>query len=64
MAKLGRANGQTLVELALVLPCFCLGIFMAVQLICSCHNMLELERMATVAINRISIENYQDAYKY
>ena len=57
-------QGQTLVELAVVLPCFCLGIFMGLQLMYYCHNMISLQRMATVVANRISIENYKDAYKY
>jgi hypothetical protein len=47
------------VELALVLPCFCIGVFMAVQLIWYCHNMIELQRMAQVMIDRLSYDNYQ-----
>jgi hypothetical protein len=57
-------HGQTLVELALVLPCFCLGVFMAVQLLTYCHNMVEIQRMAQVALHRITIETYRDAYKH
>jgi len=59
-----KQQGQTLVELALVLPCFCLGVFMAVQLIYLCHNMVELQRMAQVVIDRVSYENYQVRKKY
>ena len=59
-----KDHGQTLVELALVLPCFCLGIFMAVQLMCYCHNMVELQRMAQVMIDRVSCENYTGQKKY
>jgi hypothetical protein len=64
MDKRRQDRGQTLVELALVLPCFCLGIFMAVQLMTYCHNMIELQRMAQVALHRVTIENYKDAYKH
>jgi hypothetical protein len=63
MAK-WRQSGQTLVELAVVLPCFCLGIFMAVQLMCYCHNMIELQRMAQLAIDRVSYDNYQSGKTY
>jgi hypothetical protein len=58
------AHGQTLTELALVLPCFCLGVFMAVQLICYCHNMIEIQRMAQVMIDRQSEGNAQGSRKY
>jgi hypothetical protein len=64
MDKRNGEQGQTLVELALVLPCFCLGVFMAVQLMTYCHNMIELQRMAMVALHRVTIENYRDAYKH
>ena len=64
MDKRRAYEGQTLVELALVLPCFCLGIFMAVQLMTYCHNMVELQRMSMVALHRVTIENYKDAYKH
>jgi hypothetical protein len=57
-------SGQTLVELALVLPCFCLGVFMAVQLICYCHNMVELQRMAQLMSDRISYDSYADNKVY
>jgi hypothetical protein len=60
VAERTSLGGQTLMELALVLPCFCLGIFMAVQLICLCHNMVELQRMATVALHKLTLETYQD----
>ena len=61
----GRNNrGQTLVELALVLPCFCLGVFMAVQLMTYCHNMIELQRMAQVMIDRITYKNYRSSKIY
>src|SRR5205085_2517411 len=58
------SRGQTLVELALVLPCFCLGVFMAVQLICYCHNMIELERMAQLMIDRVTYQNYRATKPY
>src|SRR5438552_3823937 len=64
MDERGEPQGQTLVELALVLPCFCLGVFMAVQLMTYCHNMIELQRMAQVALHRVTIENYKEAYKH
>ena len=57
-------KGQTLIELAVVLPCFCMGVFMGVQLIYYCHNMIELQRMAQVAIDRVSYENYEIRKKY
>ena len=56
---MARNRGQSLVELALVLPCFCIGVFMAVQLIWYCHNMIELQRMAQVMVDRLSFENYR-----
>lgn len=59
-----RQNGQTLVELALVLPCFCLGIFMAVQLIYLCHNMIELQRMAALDVERASLEHFRSGGKH
>jgi hypothetical protein len=64
MGNLRAQFGQTLVELALVLPCFCLGIFMAVQMMTYCHNMVELQRMSMVALHRVTIENYKDAFKH
>jgi len=64
MGKRSVERGQTLVELALVLPCFCLGVFMAVQLICYCHNMIELQRMAQVMVDRVSYENYKATKPY
>jgi len=59
MDNRSRGRGQTLVELALLLPCFCLGVFMAVQLMCYCHNMIELQRMATLDIERVSLEHFK-----
>ncbi len=59
MDKRRNDRGQTLVELALVLPCFCLGVFMAVQLMTYCHNMIELQRMAQLAIDRVNPDTYQ-----
>ena len=64
MAKSRSLRGQTLVELALVLPCFCLGVFMAVQLICYCHNMIELQRMVQVMADRVSYDNYRARKSY
>lgn len=64
MGKRHVYNGQTLVELALVLPCFCLGVFMAVQLICYCHNMIELQRMAQVMMDRVTYDNYRARKNY
>ena len=61
---MAKNEGQTLVELALVLPCFCLGVFMAVQLICYCHNMIELQRMGQLMIDRLSYDNYQAQKRY
>ena len=57
-------HGQSLVELALTLPCFCLGVLMAVQLICYCHNMIELQRMAQVTSDRLTYENYTAERSY
>src|SRR5438552_544629 len=59
-----RECGQTLVELALVLPCFCLGVFMAVQLMTYCHNMIELQRMAQVMSGRQSYSRDQTGYNF
>lgn len=59
-----RIGGQTLVELAIVLPCFCLGVFMAVQLMTYCHNMIEMERMAQLAIDRLNPDTYGNRTKY
>ena len=64
MARRPEPRGQTLVELSLVLPCFCLGIFMAVQLMCYCHNMIELQRMVQVMTDRVSYDNYLARKKY
>ena len=49
-----NSNGQTLVEAAMVLPVLGLGIFMALQLIWYCHNMVQLQRMAALAAERFS----------
>jgi hypothetical protein len=51
------SKGQSVVETALVLPVLFLGIFTALQLIWYCHNMIELQRMAGVAADRLSLEN-------
>ena len=59
MGEKHKNRGQTLVELALVLPCFCLGIFTAVQLIWFCHNMIELQRMAALDIERVNLEHFK-----
>ena len=59
-----KTQGQTLIELALVLPCFCLGVFMAVQLIWYCHNMIEIQRMAALEIERVSLEHYEQKRQY
>jgi len=64
MDKRKCLGGQTLVELAIVLPCFCLGVFMAVQLMTYCHNMIELERMAQLAIDRLNPDTYGERTKY
>ncbi len=64
MDKRKRIGGQTLVELALVLPCFCLGVFMAVQLMTYCHNMIEMERMAQLAIDRVNPDTYGSRTQY
>ena len=64
MDKHRKQRGQSLVELALVLPCFCLGVFTAVQLMCCCHNMVELQRMGQNMIDRVTYANYQSAKKY
>ncbi len=64
MVKEHLNRGQALVELAIVLPCFCLGVFMAVQLITYCHNMVELQRMAQLAIDRLNPDTYGDRSKY
>jgi hypothetical protein len=64
MDRLLNVRGQTLVELALVLPCLCLGLFMAVQLVCYAHNMIEIQRMAQVTIDRVSYENYASRKRY
>jgi len=64
MDKLSATHGQTLVELSLVLPCFCLGIFLAVQLICYCHNMIEIQRMAQVMIDRQTDNNGEGTRRY
>ena len=58
------AKGQSLVELALALPCFSLGVLMAVQLICYCHNMIELQRMSQLMSDRLTYENYTAARGY
>jgi len=59
-----RQKGQTLVEVALVLPCVCLGVFMGVQLIYYCHNMIELQRMAALDIERISLEHFRSGGRH
>ena len=64
MDKKRGERGQTLVELSLVLPCFCLGVFMAVQLMTYCHNMVEMERMAQLAIDRINPDTYGNRSNY
>ena len=64
MDKRQTDRGQTIVELAIVLPCFCLGVFMGVQLMWCCHNFVELQRMAQVMIDRVTLENYQSRKKY
>jgi hypothetical protein len=62
--SLSGHKGQTLVELAVVLPCVCLGIFMGLQLIFFCHNMIELQRMAALDIERVSLEHFRAGGKH
>ena len=57
-------SGQSLVEMALVLPVLLFVLALAIQLIFYCHNMIELQRMAMVAGDRLTIENYKDARNY
>jgi hypothetical protein len=59
-----QTHGQTLAELALILPVFCSGLMVTVQLICFCHNMIELQRMAMVAIDHVSVENYRSERRH
>ncbi len=61
---MAKNSGQTLVEFAVVLPCFALGIFTGVQLICYCHNMIELQRMAQITIDRPSASRVREYWRF
>jgi len=49
--RIGNIKGQTLVELAFVIPGFCLAVFAIVRLVVFCWNQVEFQRMAQVAGN-------------
>jgi hypothetical protein len=57
MDKRARDGGQTLVEVALVLPLLGLAVAVAVQMIVFCHNMIALQMMAAKAARQISVES-------
>jgi hypothetical protein len=59
-----REQGQTLVELAIVLPLFCLGVFTTVHLGRVIHDAVEIQRMASVAAASVSLENYRGTRSY
>lgn len=51
-------TGQTLAEMAIVLPVLCLGIFTAVQTCRYGINMLESQRMAQLNAKRLTAEDF------
>jgi hypothetical protein len=52
------------VEVALVLPLFGLGLFTALQLIVYCRNMVELQRMASVEVDRLDVSRPRMGRQY
>jgi hypothetical protein len=57
MADRLKVQGQTLVEMAVVLPILGLAIAAGIQLIVFCHNMITLQLMAANAVRQISAES-------
>jgi len=59
-----NSKGQALVEVAIVLPLMGLGVFMALQLIWYCHNMLELQRMAMITADQVTFKTRDQKRHY
>lgn len=56
MDKRSPDAGQALVEVALLVPCLILGIFMGLQLIIVCHNLVAQQRMTQLMVDSKSAD--------